>query len=596
MMIDAFQRHKFLLLIVAAVCCQMPLYARIATISIKSQNDFDRLQESFNSVVDAGRNDVRIVFSRGEYVAKEGHFVLRGIDNPNLRVRVIGNGAVLRPEGHDYKDGDIYIGSFSVERCWMSGDNDLSIWSRMHVADGLVEVVDEVGKVCRIKSREQLPTKANYDNAYILIPQSYLSHVYKIKKVEGRHIYFVASNLAKRGNTWNVNHDYHYGRASIRYKTCNLDNENNHVRVVDGKVRLPKGILTAREGTTHRYIAVEDCSLKEFRISGLKIFGCRNVSGGAAIYFDKLMSKVCMIRDCVFDGFRSDVIRVLASQNVVVERNVFKDCYMNGVHADNMSVGVRVQGNVFENIGKAMMNTLCITCKGTDFEIRDNVLKDFGYGGIGAGVWYLAPKNNACTGVIEGNELYYSEEYIADKKEHCLMDAGAIYLWTKNDGVSIRNNYIHDIDGMCANRGIFCDDGAYNFEIVGNVIVRIHNSNCIDSRRVESVEDTKAPGSGINHSNVNITMKDNIVDGKILFVGSSSITDNNCFIGNYYVLCGNEVLLPTNDIRNVKHLGEAIKIQQIRNDGGKIVIPKEDIKHLKKIRNWKTLRKYVEVE
>ena len=590
-----FQLLNALVLILALQLGAAPLYACKTTIHIRNQADFDRLQDTFDKAVESGRNDIRIQFAAGEYVAKENHLMIKGIDNPNLRVRIRGNGAVLVPQGKVYRNGDAYMGTFSVENSWISGEVDINIWSRMREADGLIEVVDEGDKVCRIKSKEQLPANANFDNAYIMIPQSYLSYVYKITKTQGQYIYFTASNLAKRGSSWNINHDYHFGRAAIRFKTCNFNGGDDLLMVIDGKVWLPKGVSSVREGTTHRYIAVENCSLKEFSLSGLKIVGGRNVSGGATICFDKMKSGKCLIRDCVFEGLRSDVIRVQASQYVAVEGNEFKDCYMYGVYSDNLSEGTRVIGNTFENTGKAMKNTLCVACKGVDFEIRDNVLKDFGYGGIGAGVWYLSKKTNACTGVIEGNELYYTEEYIAEKQQHGLMDAGAIYLWTKNDGVSVRNNYIHDIDGMSSNRGIFCDDGAYNFEIIGNVVVRINNSNCIDSRLVSDVEETQAKGSGIEHSNVNITIRDNIIDGNIKFVGNATVADNRCVLGTNYYLSTTDGQQPANDIQNVRTAGKCVSIRLSGYDGGKIEVDEPSEKLLRKSGEWKSIRKRVKL-
>lgn len=66
-----------------------------------------------------------------------------------------------------------------------------------------------------------------------------------------------------------------------------------------------------------------------------------------------------------------------------------------------------------------------------------------------------------------------------------LMDSGAIYTWTQNDQVIIRYNYIHDYTGASDNRGMFCDDGAANFKIIGNRILRIANSYCVDSRIIK---------------------------------------------------------------------------------------------------------------
>ena len=82
--------------------------------------------------------------------------------------------------------------------------------------------------------------------------------------------------------------------------------------------------------------------------------------------------------------------------------------------------------------------------------------------------------------------MFQDSIFIADYQQYTLMDGGAIYISTRLDDVVIRYNYIHNVKGMKDNRGIFCDDGAKNLKIYGNVFYGIHNSYCVDSRLVES--------------------------------------------------------------------------------------------------------------
>ena len=98
------------------------------------------------------------------------------------------------------------------------------------------------------------------------------------------------------------------------------------------------------------------------------------------------------------------------------------------------------------------------------------------------------------------------------------MDSGVIYVWTQTDGITIHNNYIHDISGIKDNRGIFCDDGAKNVTITGNVIQRIQNSYCIDLRNVTFVAE-KVPDHNIGN-----ICTDNLVDGDIRFY----LRDESC--------------------------------------------------------------------
>ena len=95
------------------------------------------------------------------------------------------------------------------------------------------------------------------------------------------------------------------------------------------------------------------------------------------------------------------------------------------------------------------------------------------------------------------------------------MDSGAIYAWTINKDVTIRNNSIHDIGGYGENRGIFLDDGTVNVSVIGNRIRNVWNYYCIDLRLCPEVE--KNPLSRIRRVNVGNRMEGNDVDGKVRF-------------------------------------------------------------------------------
>ena len=174
--------------------------------------------------------------------------------------------------------------------------------------------------------------------------------------------------------------------------------------------------------------------------------------------------------------------------------------------------------NLFENNGKEWNNTHVVLAKGANFLISDNVFRNFCYGAIGAGIWYKHNKTTYVSGVISGNEIYYTEDYYKDYPKYTLMDSGAIYLWTQMDDVTIQGNYIHDIYGMEDNRGIFCDDGAKNVKIVNNLILRINNSYCIDLRDVPNVVEFVPDCNTGNHC------FNNLLDGTMRFY----IKDKSC--------------------------------------------------------------------
>ena len=97
-----------------------------------------------------------------------------------------------------------------------------------------------------------------------------------------------------------------------------------------------------------------------------------------------------------------------------------------------------------------------------------------------------------------------------------LIDSGAIYVWTLNKDLIIRNNFLHDISGPHGNRGILCDDGAMNVSVYGNLIIDIdRNSYRIDLRKNHSVE--RKSSCPVPRVNVGNRMWDNWVDGRVRF-------------------------------------------------------------------------------
>lgn len=525
---------------------------------IRDQSEFDRIQQKIVSLINTKETDIYIDIAPGSYVSRENHFTLSNINAPNTKLHIVSKGAIIFPQGKDYHNGDEYEGVFSPENSWLSGNKDISIWSKVRFSDGLIEVVDEKDKLCRLKSKELLEDGLDVSNSYILLTHWYRSSVYKVMKIEKGYIYFTATNL-KPGykNGYNVNDDYNFARLNPRYKLCNVEIGEDYMRIVNGKVVLPSGVQVIREGHTDRIITFNKCKLASIVISGFSFYGNGNGHKLAAINISNTESNIFRICNCHFFGFKSDVVNITTSSNITIDNNTFFDCYLNGIRSGNGSSTTIVKGNTFSSMGKQMDNTFCVVCRGESFYITNNLFTDFGYGGIGAGVWYKNVMANNCNGLISGNELNYSKGYMDDIANYTTMDSGAIYLWTKSNGIEIRNNYIHDIVGMRSNQGIFCDDGAYNFKIIGNVVTRIINSNCIGSRRVSKLEifDT----SGIVRSNMNNIIKDNIVDGMIQFVGNER-DNNGCFLGDIFLLLDKDGRVPEHSIKNVTQTGNIINV------------------------------------
>ena len=492
---------------------------------IDSQEKFVQMNAMLTKAIADGETDIVFDIAKGVYYFNENHLIRRYENNPDLSVSIQGHDAVIIAGGNDYHNGDLYQADFNPDAAFIDIDSltAFDFWDHCRYAEGMVEVVSEDSKLCRLPFASPL----SFDEGsgfplYINIPQWYYSGTYKVEKVEKGYLYFTVPDLeyVERDNrrSINVNYDYLFGGQDIRFRLCSpsIDSDSH-------KWSLANGQRSVHECRKNCFLYCKDTVYKSFTLSGLHFLG--NSSGNFFIKLDSLVTDSFNIRQCRFEAIKSNVLWAHQTPNITFSHNSVDNCY-NGLQTSNSCVNTRVVNNTFSNCGGNMMPTFCVNCKGKDYYIAHNKFRNFGYAAVGVGIWFGHEKKYESSGVIENNEMWCDSNYIAHKERYTLQDTGALYLWPKNDSVTVRNNYIHDIDGMLLNRGIFCDDGASHFRLYGNIVINIANSYSIDSRNCEK----KFPGA--NEDN---RMEGNIVDGPIKFEGSSK-ADNGCVVSGNVML------------------------------------------------------------
>jgi len=505
----------------------MPLAAEADSFvyRIDSQEKFAQMNTVMTKAIAEGETDIVMDIAKGVYYFRENHLLRRSDRCPEVSVTIQGHDAVLIADGNDYRNVDHYQEPFNPDAAFVDTDSltAFDFWDDCRYAEGMVEVVDEEAKLCRL--HVPLPSEGRGKGwgipIYINIPQWYYSGTYKVERAESGYLYFTVPDLeyVERGerNGYNVNYDYIFGGQDIRFRLCNppLGVAPDSLSFRDGS--------SVHECRVSCFLNCNKSSYKSFTLSGLHFLG--NSSGNFLIKLDSLVTDSFNIKQCRFEAIKGNVLWAHHTPNITFGHNIIDNCY-NGILSSNSCVNTRVVNNTFNNCGGNMMPTFCVNCKGKDYYIANNQFRNFGYAAIGAGVWFGHEKKYESSGVIENNEMWCDSNYIAHKERYTLQDTGALYLWPKNDSVTVRNNYIHDIDGMLLNRGIFCDDGASHFRLYGNVVINIANSYSIDSRNCEK----KFPGA--NEDN---RMEGNIVDGPIKFEGSSK-ADNGCVVSGNVML------------------------------------------------------------
>ena len=528
--------------VLAFFMCAIGAQAATHIINVSSQEDFDNLNERILSLLgDVRKTKIKVVFSYGIYSFHEDHINLKNIDAPLVELSFEGNGSIIMSEGGDYANGDNFSDDVTPIESFVTTDGkDLNTWSKMlRTSNYLVEVVDKSNMLCRLNVSDlgYLSDKSEEDCRwiYIWIPQWFKGTIYKVNKIQSGYIYFFASSSDL------INGDYSYGKVSQqRFKLSNNPDERGDILICNEHIYMPEGIGNIRHAKATRVINSFNNNFKSISIRGLRFYGNGkqyNNNNELPENNKQLIDLRCTdcssvsIKNCEFKSLQVGAVNVTSTNNVFIEDCCFEDCYSFCIYQERSSRVININNCTFHNVNKRMTNSKAIQCRGCDFHVYDNIISDFAYCAISAGNWYGHPDVTLnCNGIIERNEMFYTQPYFEKADEHNNMDSGAIYLYTVTNSTIVRYNHIHHYGGARGNRGIFCDDGAFNFQIYGNTITNIGNNDWSIAARRETSLDSKFGGVNINN-----IIRDNIVDGPILFEGNEKSNNGCIFEGNIHL-------------------------------------------------------------
>lgn len=557
-------------------------------INVRGQKEFDELGNTIYSLLSRGCKDINIIIAPGTFYYKNDHIDLSGKNYPETSIRIKGRGAILVARGTSCGASSNYNETFIPNHTLINERNDvIDIWSPFYQTSELIEVVSSASKLCRVKNISNA-SGISYAGSFIQITSWFQSFVYQIDRIEGEYIYFTADNLDKGYQKgWNVNNDYNYGNCYPRYRLANVRIGDNGFFIDQDRIHTSDDSHSIFECNATRFLVLGyETYLKSLDIERISFVG-NSFKGELGVFSFLSPYGSVIIRNCQFKGIRSSRVVSVGNKNKVSVLNCcFEGCAESGVVSSLGAENTVVSNCRFIKCGTGLKNSFCVRCYGVDFRIDHNTFENYGYSAIGIGCGYGNKRESRISGVVEYNTLRYTSDYKNCKDQHTLMDGGAIYIFTQNDDTQIRYNYINGYTGMHDNRGIFCDDGASNLKIVGNVITNIDNSYSIDSRRVASVETESRP------SNMGNVVVGNIVDGVIKIEGNED-KGNGCEYGTNYFLVGRNRSIPSNIVKNVDVLGEEIVLDYTGEKKGKIGLSKTSYRRLKKAANWKELKKFV---
>ncbi len=496
--------RKVIYLIVGIFVCILPsdVYSR-RVIDVWSQSQFDSLTSIITRQLESGERDIHVRLAAGRFKFSENHIYLKDLVYPKSSVTISGErGTVVYSDGMGYSRGDRYCYAFNHQNTFLDDHlQELSIWSESMIADDTIRVVDRSGGRCFIPYRgleSQSGALCRY--TYVLVTMWFTSNIYKVSSITDEGIFFECTDLNDNNwlKTYNVNLDYAYTKhcnvriQMPRFRLCNTLSAPNSI--ADGRIKSEKDRLHECRNTT--FVSLEGCKLRAFNIDGICFNGNANNWNKYLIEAsDCKFTKGLNITGNSFRYLKSLAVCVTATDNLTFQDNMAIFCSSGIVRSNNDCKNSNVLNNRFEQCGTGMTNIPLVQTIGTDFLVKGNILSDFGYSGLNSGVFWGHEMTYKCSGIIEENELYYTDITLDNIEKRTLIDSGAIYVSTQNHKTVIRNNYIHDYIGIWDYRGIYMDDGANNCHVYGNKVRNTPTSYSIQfsSQGKESDPNNKAP-------------------------------------------------------------------------------------------------------
>ena len=507
---------------------------------------------------DDKNGEITIKIGEGDFFFDESCINLQDLQKEKLSIKIIGEGDKTRifAKGRVLKNDD-EIENFNINTGFVTlekaKEKKLGFFARLfkkilrffgkkekkkevidfpsyfgrdfYFADKPIEVIDEELKLCKLYYKKlgnifEVNPGINDKYHYIQICQWFKSNVYEITSanLDEGFVVFKCNDLTYNTSKqdWSVNGHYFFSKKTIMPAFRLSSSDMPDVISVNPYVLLPEGVESVYSCENTCFLKIKNCAFRGFTISGLTFMGNKDKLNESLINIEKttFSNKLSLIQN-TFNNIHSDVIKTLRVVNTEITSNTFYKCWRYGIYLVENSHDL-VSYNHFNDCGLASTNTHCIRVDSDDFIVSHNDLYNYGSTGITVGTWWASDDNVKTYGKVTSNVLRNSKGY-----KISLMDSGAIYVCTQNKKVIISENIIDNYTGLMENRGIFCDDGAFGFELRDNIITNIPNSFSIDSWRAKYVE--TSPQTKLKEpANTRNIISHNHIDGPIRYEGNES--------------------------------------------------------------------------
>lgn len=542
---------------------------QVYCIYVNNQSDLSNVNTSVRNAIKSGKKNIEVQFAPGVFYYDRLALYLYKISDKNVSISIRGNQTVLVSAGNDYLNGR-FVSSFDRNSLYLDKErNVINHISDVRYALTKVEVIDASSKECRVKIGGDI---RHTPGLCVQLSEWFHCPVYEVTKIKDGYVHFIAYDLAydKAKQCYNVQYDNAIGAV------------NSRLRFIDPSI-IQKHNSAIHECAVSQFMIFYKMKLKSFRISGIIFYGC--ASGKEALmYFRDVEAETICIQDCQFEWVNNLVCNLKNTNNVVFKGNQLKNCSYGALNAAVDCSNTIVKNNSFYRMGKGWTNNAVVACHGADFVVSDNKFEDFGYSAVSTGYNHKWGSKRVTGGVIENNEIWYGDEYFANYGKYTLMDGGAVYVSTLSDKIIIRYNYIHDYRGIRSNRAIYCDDGAMNVKIYGNVIRNIPGADAVFSWRAKSVNST------VSGSNDGICFFYNIIWGTYKL---DERPNSSCIHGKNLILYADGEGAPKNELVNFKYQEKDVVFSGAQVSDGKLVVPQSAMRELKQFPTYEKMRRWL---
>lgn len=529
-------------------------------IKVSNQEDFNRFPSLIKSMIRKGEKSIVVRLSPGEFHYKHNFLNLSNIDRRDLSITIEGEQSVLIPELKIY---DATTTTTSLPNVLLTKDLQyVNIFGEYKTLKSLVEVVDIEKKLCRIQCEGDVKLAPNL---MIRINEWFRYGTYRIVDFSDGYLYFVADNLKYDSSKkcYNVNYDFGVSKVLPRYTL----------------ICLPETADSVYECTNSMFVVLNKDNIKSFAIRGVKFVGSNNERQLIQVRNTKATNII--VDNCSFSNIHSTILKVEYSDNVSFVNNTIKDCFGRGVWAWYTSKNIKVEGNTFSRSILRSDNVPCISCKCEDYYIAGNTFEDFGSSAISVGIKYTNNVSYRSYGIIEYNQIRYSQRYADFMKKYSSTDGGAIYTSTRNDSAVIRYNFVDNYCGIKSKRSLYCDDGASNVKIYGNVFHQGDETPAVFGWRCKKADSTCLANSGI-------IFKHNVIWGKYYFderPNGGCIHDTNVIIY--------DTRRPNNTLNNFSSLGNDVYISGASIEEGKLKVSKRNRVVIEQLPTYKGMARWI---